>query len=287
MASSPDEFLLKVEDFSLLQPKLLWCYEGDVDGGSRRKVSSERHLYAWWLLRGNVTLRRGTQSWSARNGQWLFGGPQPRLQDFSSDARILSINFKLEWPSGDSLIDQPLVLRAADYPALGDSSRALLRFVRSHFPGTRTRLWQHSTGLIPFFKLHGLFSAWLVAYLGAALDSGVIPSRMSGMDPRVLEALRELNRHAWTDPLREKDLAGKVGLSPGHLDRLFVRQMQMTPGAYLQKRRFESARASLLDSSAPVKKIAYDLGFSSPGHFCYWFRKISGRTPTAFRKAKR
>lgn len=59
-------------------------------------------------------------------------------QEFSPDARILSINFKLEWSSGDSLVDQILVIPAEANPALGKTARALLRVISRRFPRVGT-----------------------------------------------------------------------------------------------------------------------------------------------------
>jgi AraC family transcriptional regulator len=103
------------------------------------------------------------------------------------------------------------------------------------------------------------------------------------MDPRVLSLLHVLDRHSWDTPFREKDLARKTGLSTGHLDRLFVRDLGATPRAYRQKRRLENARALLADQSIPVKKIACDLGFSSPAHFSHRFRNVHGKSPRQIR----
>lgn len=283
MSAHKTSFLMNVEDFSLLQPRLVWCYEGEVFATDRFKVASERHLHAWWILKGHVILRRGAKTWKAGPGEWFMGGPQPRHQQFSKEARILSINFKLEWPSGDSLMEDAVVVAGSSFPELARTARPLVRFVSNHFPGVRIHLWKKPTDLISFFELQHLFSRWILAYLKTMQASGILPSRMSGMDSRVLSALRLLIRHPWPAPFREKALAKEVGLSSGHLDRLFVQQLGCTPREYLQKQRLESSRALLSDSGTAIKKIAYDLGFSSPGHFSCWFRNASGKTPLQFR----
>ena len=272
-----------VKDYSFLNARLLWCYEGEVLEENRHKSNREGHIHIWWIQRGSATMRRGAKSWSARAGEWMFGMTQPHRQDFSTDARILSINFKVEWPSGDSLIDQPLVVPAKSFPELAQAARPLLRFIRRNFHGVRNDLWGSPIGLVSFFELHQLFSRWMVAYLRVALSSGILPTRMAGLDARVLSALRHLDQHAWSTPFRETLLAREIGLSAGHLDRLFVQQLGLTPSAYLQKRRFESAAALLAESGMPAKKIGYELGFSSPAHFCHWFRQATGQTPLQFR----
>ena len=281
----PPPASLTIEDWSFLQARLLWCYEGEVAAPNRRLLSQRKQLSAWWLQAGSVTVRRGAQTWTAHSGDWVFCGPHPMHQEFSADARILSINFTLEWPSGDSLVDQILIVPAHDFPAIGKSARALLRFIARRFPDAGTDLRLKPTELTDFFALQQLFSAWAQAYLKAMLSAGVVPARMSGLDARVLAALRRLDRHDWRTPFREKNLAKDAGLSAGHLDRLFVHQLGLTPRAYLQKRRLETAIAALADSSVAAKKIAYDLGFSSPSHFSHWLRRTTGKSPRDVRGA--
>ncbi|MFA6959405.1 MAG: AraC family transcriptional regulator [Opitutaceae bacterium] len=274
---------LTFEDWSFLHARLLWCYEGEVDAPNRRLFSQRNQLSAWWIQAGSVTVKHEEQTWKARAGEWIFCGPHPMHQDFSPDAHILSINFKLEWPSGDSLVDQILVVPAADHPALGKAARSLLRFISRRFPRIGTALQPQPIELTAFFETQQLFAAWAQVYLKTVLSAGVVPARMSGLDPRVLAALRELDRHDWRKPFREKTLSAAAGLSAGHLDRLFVQQLGLTPRAYLQKRRLESATATLADSSIPAKKIAYDLGFSSASHFTHWLRRATGKSPREVR----
>jgi len=276
---------LTIEDWSFLQARLLWCYEGGVADSNRRVFSQRNQLSAWWLQAGSVTVSRGGQTWVAKPGEWIFCGPHSLHQDFSADARILSINFRLEWPSGDSLVEQILRVPARDCPALGRAARALLRFVRRQFPHAGTDLRQCPAEPVSFFELQRLFSAWTQAYLRTLLSAGVVPARMAGLDRRVLAALRRLDRHDWRVPFREKSLAQDSGLSAGHLDRLFVQQLGLTPRAYLQKRRIETATAALADSTVAAKKIAYDLGFSSPSHFSHWLRRATGKSPREVRAA--
>jgi AraC-like DNA-binding protein len=275
--------LLTFEDWSFLHARLLWCYEGEVDAPNRRLFSQRNQLSAWWIQSGSVTVERGGDTWTARTGEWIFCGPHPMHQAFSPDARILSINFKLEWPSGDSLVDRIVVVPAAHHPALGKAARALLRFISRRFPRIGTALQPQPIELTAFFETQQLFAAWTQVYLKTLLSAGVMPARMGGLDPRVLAALRELDRHDWRQPFREKPLAAATGLSSGHLDRLFVQQLGLTPRAYLQKRRLESATATLADSTVPAKKIAYDLGFSSASHFTHWLRRTTGKSPREIR----
>lgn len=277
---------LSVEDWGLLQARLLWCYEGEVETRFRRHAASlRRHLSAWWLLAGEVSVRRGRKRWRAVAGDWLLAGPEPFEQEFSSEARILSVNFLLEWPSGESLVRQPLVVKAAKHPELGEAGRALVRFQEEHFPAAHVDLRRARAGVEEFFALQQVFAGWVRAYLGAVLAEGVAPVRIRGEEPRVRDALRRLERQPWGAPLRDKELAAAVGLSAGHLERLFGRDVGLTPRAYRQKRRLDTALAALADRTVPVKQVAVELGFGSVSHFSHWLKKATGKSPRAHRDA--
>jgi AraC-like DNA-binding protein len=272
-----------LEDYSLLHSRLMWCYEGEVVAENIRKHVREHHSRAWLLRRGSVILRAGGKSWSARTGEWIFAPAQPHFQHFSPRACILSINFHVAWPSGEALIDQPLVVQASDFPGLERAARPLLRFSRRHFPGRRNDIWGAPIDLAPFFQLQQHFYRWMAVCVHAVLARGARPTRMAGLDPRVLKALLYLDRRPWTGPFREKELAENAGLSVSHLNRLFAQQLGTTPRAYLEKRRFESAAALLAQEDMPIKRIAYDLGFSWPAAFTHWFYKLAGQSPRRFR----
>jgi AraC-like DNA-binding protein len=266
--------------------RVVWAYEGEVEPGYRRAPVRRRHVSAWWIQKGSATVRDRTgKNHVARAGSWLLGGPDISAQEFSDDALILSVNFRQQWPSGDSLLRDPLVFAAAAHPALGRSARALVRFVRETFPGVRTDLWRTTTGPEEYFGLERRFTAWVEACLRALATEGAAPESSAGLDTRVRAALRELDAWPWSRPFREPDLARRVSLSPGHLDRLFVHDCGLTPRAYWQRRRLESACAALADPATPVKRVAADLGFASSAHFCRWFKKASGRTPGEERRA--
>jgi AraC family transcriptional regulator of arabinose operon len=86
------------------------------------------------------------------------------------------------------------------------------------------------------------------------------------------------------DNPREPELARLSGLSLSQFKRLFVRDLGLTPREWLNRKRLEAARVRLRETTAPVKRIGYELGFRSPNHFSSWFRKQTGRTPGRFRQ---
>jgi AraC-like DNA-binding protein len=83
-------------------------------------------------------------------------------------------------------------------------------------------------------------------------------------------------------PLSE--LVESCGLSATHIHRLFQRLLRMSPTEYLLALRLQEARRLLVTTEEPVSTIALGTGFFDQSHFTKRFRKVTGMTPTQFRK---
>lgn len=103
------------------------------------------------------------------------------------------------------------------------------------------------------------------------------------MDPRIRHAISLMKRDLQRD-LDMDDLAAQTGLSRAHFFTLFQRDTQVTPLVYANVLRFEAAVARLTTSREPVSEVAFQLGFSAPGHFSRFFRQHLGITPSDYRR---
>jgi len=82
-----------------------------------------------------------------------------------------------------------------------------------------------------------------------------------------------------------EDMAARAGLSPFHFARLFKETVGQSPYQFVMAYRVEQAREMLQDQSRPIIDIALSCGFSDQAHLTRTFKKLTGQTPTAFRKA--
>ena len=82
------------------------------------------------------------------------------------------------------------------------------------------------------------------------------------------------------------ELARKAGLSHTRLNRVFRALYNDTVFGVLRERRLECARQLLREPGLSVSQIAYDCGFSSPGHFTRMFAKKYGITPKHYQAGK-
>jgi len=79
------------------------------------------------------------------------------------------------------------------------------------------------------------------------------------------------------------DMARAVQISESHYFKLFHAVFGQSPASYLDRIRVERA-CKLLQTDASVTDIAMDLGYKTSQHFTKVFRKITGSSPSEWRK---
>ncbi len=77
-----------------------------------------------------------------------------------------------------------------------------------------------------------------------------------------------------------------VGCSRIQLERLFRREFNRLPGEYLSSTRMVEAGALLRGTDLPVSEIAGRCGIPNLNTFCRFVKRISGFTPSEFRKRR-
>ena len=102
--------------------------------------------------------------------------------------------------------------------------------------------------------------------------------------PLWLERVKECLRENFSEPPTLSELARAVEIHPTHLARVFRRFEHCTVGDYLRKVRISYARQRILESSEPLVEIGLAAGFADQTHFTRSFKRITGMTPTEFRR---
>ncbi|WP_339532726.1 GlxA family transcriptional regulator [Pseudomonas mucidolens] len=97
---------------------------------------------------------------------------------------------------------------------------------------------------------------------------------------RVQMQVLEHPDHAFTI----ESMAALAGMSPRHFARLFVKEVQMTPMAFLQGARIDRARQLLESTDLPLKTVAFRAGFGSVRHMRALFSEKLGLNPTQYRQ---
>ncbi len=98
---------------------------------------------------------------------------------------------------------------------------------------------------------------------------------------RIAQALSYLEDHRIEQPALE-EVAGHVGLSPFHFQRLFSRWVGISPKRFLQFLTVEHARQCLVETRS-VLEATFETGLSSPGRLHDLMVAVDAMTPGEFR----
>jgi AraC family transcriptional regulator len=120
------------------------------------------------------------------------------------------------------------------------------------------------------------------------LELFVAAARHSEADrvPAWLVEVRRTLRLRFQEPLTLAELAGAAGVHAGHVARAFRQHYGTTVGGALRDLRVDYAKQRLA-TAAPLQEIALDAGFADQSHLTRTFRRTTGVTPAAFRRALR
>lgn len=118
----------------------------------------------------------------------------------------------------------------------------------------------------------------------ATMTATIPPQAPAGREDdtsRVAHALYWLSRNFERQPSLA-EAAGHAGLSEHHFQRLFQRQVGLSPKKYVQFLTLERAKR-LLAQSRSVLDAAYDAGLSGPGRLHDLFVNVEAMTPGEYR----
>jgi len=96
------------------------------------------------------------------------------------------------------------------------------------------------------------------------------------------EILSYINEH-FTQQMKLETLARQFGVSVSFLSHEFVRYTGRSVYDYVLHRRVQMAKA-LINEAIPLNEVAYRCGFNDYSNFLRVFSKMSGMSPSAYRK---
>ena len=107
---------------------------------------------------------------------------------------------------------------------------------------------------------------------------------MGGLPPKtLLRAIERLRSDSDAD-VSLAALASDAGLSRFHFCRAFKESTGLSPHAWLRQHRLEQAMKMLRDTDSSVVSVAAALGYSSQTAFAAAFRRLTGETPSDWRR---
>jgi transcriptional regulator GlxA family with amidase domain len=108
--------------------------------------------------------------------------------------------------------------------------------------------------------------------------------RIQVCDPRLGRALKIIEARRTDISLSQRGIAADVGLSRGHLGRLFRTHIGCGVRTYVTHVRIREAASLLIGTCKSVKEVAAAVGFASEAQCDRCFKRILGVTPLYFRR---
>ena len=116
----------------------------------------------------------------------------------------------------------------------------------------------------------------------ARLAGPVAELRRSG-EPLLAEVFEVIDRR-YAEPLSPRDVAGELGMTPGHLTTVVRRRSGRTVGQWIIERRMAAARGLLAETDLPVAEVARRVGMPDSGYFSRLFSRTHGTPPRKWRR---
>jgi AraC family transcriptional regulator len=105
----------------------------------------------------------------------------------------------------------------------------------------------------------------------------------SGIPASKLRKVIDLMERQIAEEFQLAAFAKAVGMSEFHFSRLFKRATGYSPLRYFIRQRMTKARGLLRETSRSITEIGLEVGYSSPSHFSYVFRREVGISPRDYR----
>ncbi len=175
----------------------------------------------------------------------------------TSEYRYITICFKGRWKT------ELLKLQLKDYYAAAD-------------------LCEFENACLKFAENDSLESAKFLVKTVKSMIKPIVQTRreaveMSEQRKTAREICEYIQEHV-NEAYRVDEIAEAIHLSKYYLERLFKREMGITPHQYYTQAKIREAKKKLYSSEKAVN-IAADLGFSDQSHLSHSFYKLMGITP--------
>jgi AraC family transcriptional regulator len=149
-------------------------------------------------------------------------------------------------------------------------------------------------------KLRGVLNSgnWSGAYLEALVNvlahellqsgqqpGGPLPPNRGGLASWQARAVADYIEEHLNEQISLATLARIARLSTHHFCRAFKQSFGVPPHKYHQARRIQQAKMQLTDRAASITEVGVILGYSCASAFSDAFHKMTGQTPSQFRKS--
>ena len=116
------------------------------------------------------------------------------------------------------------------------------------------------------------------------LEEQLVPLRIKEKisNRYISSAVIYMENHCCDKQLSIRNMADSVGLSEGHLSRLFKSEMGISINNYLTRYRIRRAMDRLKDTHVKIYEVADEVGYTDIAYFSNTFKKLVGISPSDY-----
>jgi AraC family transcriptional regulator, transcriptional activator of pobA len=163
--------------------------------------------------------------------------------------------------------------------------------LRLHVPAARQPVWTATIAALETeladraegYRQAALAHLTLLLVDVARLATDVVGDLRRSDETLLAEVFDVIERH-YAEPVSLREVAAKVGMTPGHLTTVVRRRTGRTVLDWIIERRMAEARALLRDTDLAVGEIGRRVGQLDPGYFARVFRQVNGVSPREWRR---
>ena len=100
----------------------------------------------------------------------------------------------------------------------------------------------------------------------------------------LIKAIDFINEYYSEESISLDAVAKKVNISPNYFSAIFSQEVGQTFVEYLTGRRIAQAKRMLRQTDKRSSEIAFSVGYKDPHYFSFVFKKVSGCTPSEYRR---
>ncbi|HYE83416.1 MAG TPA: response regulator [Clostridia bacterium] len=119
-------------------------------------------------------------------------------------------------------------------------------------------------------------------YVGIILRQ-IAEDRKNESSRPIKEAQKYINEH-YASAVNLEEVSNLIGFNATYLSTLFKKETGMNFVEYVTNVRIKSAKQLLSDSKRNILDISHEVGYSDFKHFTKQFKKVTGLTPSEYRK---
>ena len=251
-------------------------------------IKAHRHssLYQFFLLtQGEVNLQLD-DSYQKHEAPALIVIPPMTVHGFEwaqgSDWHVLSI-LTSAIPDAMPFFEQHLTYLSSAQVLEGDKIAARIDVLSDDF--SRIRDEYNSDEPARLQMLQSYVAVLLVKIVRVTSGNQSIRSGQLGEEEMLARKFRQLVDSNFRDHPNNDWLAAKLGISSSRMSQICNRVLGAAPQQILHSRICLEAKRILTYTGQPVAETAYNLGFTDPAYFSRFFKKMTGQSPAAFKRA--